>query len=106
VFTLTRPAAAVIQKQIAAAVGLPSIVPPMLSLASGLDQTERLLFGFAHDFSRSQIGRGESAFAAAKSAFQQWAMFDLGWVRVANPEALIDRDRSLRWKCMPPGFGH
>ena len=28
-------------------------------------------------------------FAAARLAFQQWAMFDLGWVRVANSQVLI-----------------
>ena len=30
-------------------------------------------------------------FAAAKLAFERWAIFDLGWVGVANPQALIAR---------------
>jgi uncharacterized protein (UPF0548 family) len=28
-------------------------------------------------------------FDAAQGAFERWAMFDLGWVRVANPKAQI-----------------
>ena len=44
---------------------------------------------FARDVSISIAGQGESAFAAARQAFRQWIMFDLGWVRVANPDARI-----------------
>ncbi len=47
--------------------------------------------GFARDYRRSQIGQGEAAFAAAKAAFRQWLQFDLGWVRVANPQAPIEQ---------------
>jgi uncharacterized protein (UPF0548 family) len=89
VFTLTRPSAAAIRQRIAAAAELLTAAPPLLSLGDGLDPAKRLPFGFARDFSRSQIGHGEEAFAAAKLAFERWAMFDLGWVRVANPEAVI-----------------
>jgi uncharacterized protein (UPF0548 family) len=45
--------------------------------------------GFARDHSRSLLGKGEDCFAAAKLAFERWAMFDLGWVRVANLDAKI-----------------
>jgi uncharacterized protein (UPF0548 family) len=89
VFTLTRPTAAAIKQQIAAAAGLPSAAPPLLSLQGGLSQSRRLPFCFAHDCKRSKIGQGHAAFAAAKRAFERWAAFDLGWVRVANPEARI-----------------
>jgi uncharacterized protein (UPF0548 family) len=42
---------------------------------------------FAHNFSSSCIGHGDATFADAKQAFARWKMFDLGWVRVANPDA-------------------
>jgi len=45
--------------------------------------------GFAHDLSRSEIGRGLPAFTAAREAFQRWKQFDLGWARVANSTARI-----------------
>lgn len=89
-FTLTRPSAAAIDEQIAVASGLQSASPSVLALSSGLDPATPLPFGFAHDFKRSSIGHGQAAFEAAKSAFQRWVMFDLGWVRVANPEARIE----------------
>jgi uncharacterized protein (UPF0548 family) len=41
--------------------------------------------GFVHDRSRSQIGQGERAFAAAREAFRGWEQFNLGWVQVAAP---------------------
>jgi uncharacterized protein (UPF0548 family) len=45
--------------------------------------------GFAHDLSRSEIGRGLHVFVAAREAFQRWKQFDLGWVQVVNPIAKI-----------------
>ncbi len=45
--------------------------------------------GFSIDHTRSKIGRGPHAFVAAKVAMQQWQHFDLGCVRVANPETPI-----------------
>jgi uncharacterized protein (UPF0548 family) len=86
---LSRPTAAAIERQIAAAVGLPSAAPTLLSLQGGLDQSRRLPFCFAHDHNRSHVGKGHAVFVVAKQAFERWAMFDLGWVRVANPEARI-----------------
>jgi len=90
VFTLSQLPAAAIDKRVAAAAELPSNSPPGLSLANGLDPSARLPFGFVHDHSRSCIGHGEPAFAAAKQAFRQWAMFNHGWTRVANPTARIE----------------
>jgi uncharacterized protein (UPF0548 family) len=89
VLRLRRPSAAAIERQVAAAAELPSASPAILCLGGGLDPAIRLPFGFAHDFRRSRIGRGQAAFRAAKSAFEWWVMFDLGWVRVANPAARI-----------------
>ena len=62
---------------------------PIMSLTSGVDLGKRLPFGFVHDRSRSKIGQGHPAFVTARKSFQNWAMFNLGWVRVANPEAPI-----------------
>jgi uncharacterized protein (UPF0548 family) len=42
-----------------------------------------------HDRLRSPIGKGSAAFAAARRAFARWVQFDLGWMRVANPEVSI-----------------
>lgn len=88
-FTLIRPKAAEINQRVAAAAKLLAAAPPLLSLYGGLRLAERLPLGFAHDCRRSSIGVGGAAFAAAKAAFTHWVMFDLGWVRVANPEASI-----------------
>jgi uncharacterized protein (UPF0548 family) len=89
VLTLTRPTAAAIEQQIAAAAGLLVAGPPLISLHTGLAPTAHLPFGFVHDRTRSQIGHGQNSFASAKGAFKRWAMFDLGWVHVANPDAVI-----------------
>jgi len=88
VFRLTRPTAAAIEKKIAATRDLPHRSPQFLAVQSGL-QSRRLPFAYAHDQSRTCIGRGDAAFAAARRGFAQWEMFDLGWVRVANPSAPI-----------------
>ncbi len=61
--------------------------PDLLTVTDGLLGT--LLNGFAHDVSRSEIGRGLPAFGAAREAFQRWEQFDLGWVQVVNPNARI-----------------
>jgi uncharacterized protein (UPF0548 family) len=45
--------------------------------------------GFDCDHTRSQIGHGIEAFQAACEGLNAWRQFDLGWVRVANPEAPI-----------------
>jgi len=90
VFTLFQLPAAVIAQRVATAAKLPSNSPAGLFLANGLDPSARLPFGFVHDSSRSCIGHGESAFAAAIQAFRRWAMFNHGWTRVANPSASIE----------------
>jgi uncharacterized protein (UPF0548 family) len=48
-----------------------------------------LPFLFKRDYRSTCIGYGETSFAHARQAFEQWVMFDLGWVRVANPSARI-----------------
>jgi len=88
-FTLTKPSAKAIAQQIAAAEKLPAAAPPLLTLNAGLAPEQHLPFAFAHDLSRTTIGQGPASFAAVRQAFRRWAMFDLGWVRVANTDAPI-----------------
>jgi uncharacterized protein (UPF0548 family) len=75
------------QAFLASAREVPLASPNLLSLKDGsLGIPPR---GFAHDLSRSEIGRGLDAFLAAREAFLQWEQFDLGWVQIANPTATI-----------------
>ena len=89
-FRVTKPTAAAIEEMIAAAERLPSNQSEFLSIQNGLEG-RRLPFFFAHDFSKSRIGNGESNFATAWRAFEEWEMFNLAWARVANPLARIDK---------------
>ncbi|MGD0733564.1 MAG: DUF1990 domain-containing protein [Terracidiphilus sp.] len=88
-FSLTRATIASVERKVAAAGRLPSNSPAGLSLGNGLDTSARLPLGFVHDRSHSCIGHGAAAFAAARQGFCRWAMFDLGWARVANSGAPI-----------------
>jgi uncharacterized protein (UPF0548 family) len=89
-FSLIRATHARIDRNVVAAGRLPSNSPAGLSLGNGLDRSARLPLGFVHDRSHSRVGHGEAAFAAARQGFRRWAMFDLGWARVANPGAPIE----------------
>ena len=88
-FRLTRPTATEIEKQTAAAEKLASHGPLCLPL-EGNSNDHRLPAGFAHDMSRSLLGQGQAVFHAAKLAFERWAPFDIGWVRVANSQATVE----------------
>ena len=46
--------------------------------------------GFVRGHMRTQIGHGRKAFEAACAALRRWEHFNLGWVRVANPEVSIE----------------
>ncbi|HEX4321954.1 MAG TPA: DUF1990 domain-containing protein [Acidobacteriaceae bacterium] len=48
--------------------------------------------GYVRGHMRTQIGRGREAFEAARAAFRQWKQFDVGWVRVANPEVPVEQE--------------
>jgi uncharacterized protein (UPF0548 family) len=89
VFRITKPTAAQLDNQIAAAEKLPSHGPPCLPFDGGPDE-RRLPAGIAHDLSRSLLGKGAGVFVAARKAFERWAPFDIGWVRVANSRATIE----------------
>jgi uncharacterized protein (UPF0548 family) len=87
VFSFTRPSREAIDRALNGAALQPAC-PELLSLREGLTAS-KLPWGFAHDVSLSEIGRGEAAFARARLALEQWAEFDLGWVRVANASAHV-----------------
>jgi uncharacterized protein (UPF0548 family) len=89
VFHIRRPTEAAIQQQIRSLTGTPSRTPQFLSVNDGLKPPA--LGNLSYDQSRSCLGYGEATFSAAKRAFNQWQMFDLGWVRVANSAAPIAR---------------
>lgn len=86
-FSFQRPTATQVQTRIAAAFGLPTTGTGLLTAEAGL--TGPLPFLFAHDVSVTTIGHGEKAFFDARHAFERWAMFNLGWAFVANPEGRI-----------------
>ena len=87
-FSLTRPDQDAIEAALNRAARLGPACPELLSLREGLT-AGRIPLGFARDVSLSEIGRGEGAFARARLALEQWAEFDLGWARVANPRARV-----------------
>lgn len=89
-FGLRRATAAAIEERVAAARGLAMRETQWLAPEHGL-KARRLPVFFARDSSESSLGYGDAAFGAARAAFARWAMFDLGWVRVANPAAAIER---------------
>lgn len=82
-FRLTRPSEREREILLATACEAQSSSPNLLTLADGLLGAPPR--GFAHDYCRSEIGRGHRAFAAAREAIRRWEQFDLGWVRIANP---------------------
>src|SRR3954452_3199 len=86
-FRITRPTSADVDREVELYCGLGLELEFLGSLA-GL-QKPKLPAGFAHDLSRSRIGKGRKCFRAAVRAFEEWKQFELGWVRVANPGALI-----------------
>lgn len=77
-----------VERRIAIAFDQPAACPRILAPTKGLQSP--LPSHFAHDHSRSQIGCGANALHTVKKAFADWKMFDLGWVRVANPDTRIE----------------
>lgn len=89
-FSLRRPTEAEVQEQLRRARGLPASYGLDLRTEGGREQVI-CPRGFALDYHRSQIGQGQTAFTAAKEAFRRWLQFDLGWIRIANPQAPIEQ---------------
>jgi uncharacterized protein (UPF0548 family) len=94
VFSLQKPSESFIRDKLEAARNLPLTysIPFVTEDGSSIQHPTP---GFSVDHTRSEIGHGESAFATAKAALQQWQQFDLGWVRVANPDAKIAPDQLI-----------
>lgn len=92
-FTLTRPTITMIRKRLAAAEALPFLRARWLAPECGLKA--HLPVFFAHDASATVLGQGDALFAVARQALERWAMFDLGWVRVANPAIQIERGAAV-----------
>ena len=100
-FALHKPSDAFIRNRLEAARNLPLTygIPFVTEDGSSIQHP-----GFTRDHTRSEIGHGEAAFAAAKAVFQNWQQFDLGWVRVANPDARVDPDQLVAVEAHTPGF--
>jgi uncharacterized protein (UPF0548 family) len=92
VFSLHKPSESLIHHQLDSARDLPLTYGMPFVTEHGPAEA-RPPRGYARDHTRSEIGHGEAAFEAAKSALRSWSHFDLGWVRVANPEARLDPDQ-------------
>ena len=86
-FRITRSSSADVEREVGVYSGL-GLRLEFLSSRGGL-QIPKLPAGFAHDLSRSRIGKGRDRFRSAVRAFVEWKQFELGWVRVANPGAPI-----------------
>lgn len=87
VFRLRRSSQDEIDGQILRAGLVSAGSPRYLSVEDGLQAKD--LGSFVHDQTRSCLGYGQEVFAASKRAFEDWKMFDLGWVRVVNTHAPI-----------------
>ena len=87
-FSFHKPSPTQIASLLTRAKSLPHNYAPPLYTQFGSKQLQ-VPRGYLVDRHRTQIGLGAAAFEAAKAAMQQWRHFDLGWVRVANPEAQI-----------------
>ncbi len=87
-FSLVRPTQTAIDRKTAEAVDLPPATPALLTLLDGPIAPEPPK-GFVHDVSSSELGRGPEVFERASQAFSRWEQFDLGWVRIANPEVPV-----------------
>ena len=88
-FSFLKPSKAAIQRGLEIARDLPLSYGIELNTEYG-PESLRVPAGFVCDHKRTEIGHGIEAFHAARAAFLKWLQFDLGWVRVANPEASIE----------------
>jgi uncharacterized protein (UPF0548 family) len=87
-FSLLRPTESSIRHDLERARDMPGSYGIALNTQCGPEE-HHLPKGYVRDHTRTEIGYGPQAFDAARAAFLKWQQFDLGWVRVANPEAAI-----------------
>jgi uncharacterized protein (UPF0548 family) len=90
-FSLLRPSPSSIRRKLETAKSLPISYGNALNSQAG---PEKLLVpdGYRCDHTRTQIGQGWQEFDTARTALRKWRHFDLGWVRIANPDAAIAPD--------------
>jgi len=62
---------------------------PFSYSAVGASRTSQIPEGYNIDHHRVRLGSGKQIFQAARRAIQNWAMLDLGWVRIYPREAAI-----------------
>lgn len=86
VFQIRHPNKQQVDSAVRMARGRAEFGPRLLSLRDGPRSEQLPRDGFAHDLLRIRLGHGQATFAAARQAFARYAEFDLGWVRVANPD--------------------
>jgi uncharacterized protein (UPF0548 family) len=106
-FSLSRPTQNHILRSLEAAREQPLSYRETLNTKGGLEQVY-VPSGYVRDHTSSQIGQGRAAFEAAKKAFHQWEHFNLGWVRIANPEAAIEAGQIVAMEAHTsdlPGLG-
>jgi uncharacterized protein (UPF0548 family) len=92
VFRFSKPTAAEMDAAITQAISLPNQGAEWFDSVGRLKERS-IPFGYAHDFASLQVGIGKAVFAAAQNALAEWKQFDLGWVRVANAEAVVGLDQ-------------
>ena len=51
--------------------------------------------GYSVDHNRIELGEGEDVFRRAVSALQKWEMFNLGWLELLWPEAVIEEGTTV-----------
>ena len=88
-FSLRRPSPSAIQSKLQVAKSLPGSYGIAFDTQCGPEEL-CVPKGYARDHTRTEIGNGEQAFEAARAAFRRWEQFNLGWVRVANPDTAIE----------------
>ncbi|MCB9668299.1 MAG: DUF1990 domain-containing protein [Alphaproteobacteria bacterium] len=60
--------------------------------------------GWAHDDETLELGRGQEVWDRARVALRRWSQFDLGWVRMADPDAPIQAGQIVAFASNQLGF--
>lgn len=60
--------------------------------------------GWRVDHNRARLGAGAATFERARAAFERWAMFDVGWMRLCWPEAPIAAGTTVALLANLPGL--
>ena len=60
--------------------------------------------GWRVDHNRARLGAGAATFERARTAFERWAMFDVGWMHLCWPEAPIAAGTTVALLASLPGL--